>query len=129
MGTTNHELLNMAKELKLSHPFDVVMKDELENRERKLHEYLIVNLQNSNQSGSHWVAIIRDDNKKYHYSSFGDDPSLEVQRYLGNNIITSTFKTQEFNETCCGPLALLVIFLYDRGVDFEDAVLFLVDAK
>lgn len=124
--TTNFELEELAKKLKIRNFKGCFMKDQLIDLRPQLHEYLIVNLQNSDQSGSHWAAVIRDEEEKYYYSSFGDDPPLEVQHYLGKKIISSTFQTQQAEESCCGQLAMLVIYLYDNGVSFEDSVLLLV---
>ena len=43
----------------------------------------IVNLENSNQSGSHWVAYYKNNNKKYYFDSFGNAPPKELVKYLG----------------------------------------------
>jgi len=46
------------------------MKDDLPKKINKI-ECGIVNLQNSNQGGSHWVAYYKNNNKKYYFNSYG----------------------------------------------------------
>ena len=41
--------------------------------------------------------------------------------------MSSTFLVQDFDETICGELCVLVIYLLSEGIEFEDAVLSLVD--
>ena len=103
------------------------MKNELKDLTPQETEYIIVNLQNSDQSGSHWTAVIRQKNKNYYACSFGSDPPLEVQDYLGKNILSSTFQIQQFDESCCGEYSLLIIYLVRQGIPFEHAILSLVE--
>jgi hypothetical protein len=53
MGTTNKDLENYIKLLKIKNFRGVVMKDELEKLNPLTNECFIINLENSNQNGSH----------------------------------------------------------------------------
>ena len=86
----------------------------------------IINLDTSDNKGNHWCCYYKDGNNKFYFSSFGDDPPQEIRDYLGENIMCSTFQIQEFNEECCGEYAILILYLLNRNIPFQKAVLALV---
>jgi hypothetical protein len=47
------------------------MKDELPKKINKI-ECCIINLQDSNEEGSHWVAYYKNNDKKYYFDSYGN---------------------------------------------------------
>lgn len=83
------------------------MRDNLPKSPRQI-ECGIVNLDNSNNSGTHWVAYVKC--KKYceYFDSFGDlKPPLELIEYLRNeNILYNYVKYQNFNTVICGHLCI-----------------------
>ena len=84
------------------------MKDELPAVPWK-NECGILNLNNSNQSGSHWVAWLKNDNKKVSFHSYGDSiPVKEIVNYLGkDNLYYTTEQLQNYNDPpICGHLCL-----------------------
>lgn len=84
------------------------MKDELPKRPWK-NECGILNLNNSNQPGSHWVAWVKNDKKKIYFDSYGDcNPPKEVVKYLGkDNLFYTTGKFQDYDDPpMCGHLCL-----------------------
>jgi len=84
------------------------MKDELPTMPWK-NECGILNLNNSNQPGSHWVAWLKNDEKKIYFDSFGDSPPpKEVVNYLGkDNLYYTTGQFQRYNDPpICGYLCL-----------------------
>jgi len=59
------------------------MKNELPRKLKNI-ECGIINLQNYNESGSHWVAYYKNNDKKYYFYSYGDAlPPKELDKYLG----------------------------------------------
>ena len=88
---------------------------------------MIVNLQNSDQGGSHWQSLCKQGANKYYFCSFGSDPPIEVVNYLKPPIMSSTFQIQDFDDTICGELSLLVLYLLDKGIYYESIILVLVD--
>jgi len=47
------------------------MKDELQRIDKNT-ECVVINLQNSNESGINWVAYYKNNDKKYYFDSYGD---------------------------------------------------------
>ena len=70
---------------------------------------LIFNLQNSNQTGSHWIALSRKDNKIFIFDSFaiGYVPKNIYVIYKNFNIITNIYRIQHINSNLCGLFSIL----------------------
>ncbi len=127
MGTTNVELISMIQKLKIPNFRGVIMRDEFTKLGKPWDkEYGIYNLEESDEDGSHWCAWIRKNNQWYHFCSYGSDACREFTEYANEPILSSTFQIQEFSESICGELCVLVIYLMSQGIEFEDAVLALV---
>ena len=80
----------------------------------------ICNLDNSNQSGSHWVSIYVKNNNMYCYDSFGRDINNILHEYIKKyskkykyNIINSdlTDREQEIKEFNCGQRSLTFLII------------------
>jgi hypothetical protein len=80
----------------------------------------ICNLDNSRQSGSHWVSIYIQHNNMYCYDSFGRDINNILHEYIINyskkynyNIINSdlTDREQEIKEFNCGQRSLTFLII------------------
>ena len=87
-----------------------------------LSKYAILNLDRSNEAGSHWVAIAKDGKDTVLYDSFGrsDKKIIPNLQYSGNGRIINTDEDVEQNilETNCGARSLAWLVLYDNwGVD------------
>lgn len=87
------------------------MKDDLPKHVKKI-ERGIVNLDNSNGRGTHWIAYKKDGKDIHYFDSYGDlRPPLEVERYLlsdgrGNVIKYNYRQYQRGSEKNCGELCL-----------------------
>ncbi len=104
------------------------MNDELRNIHRKKNMNMIVNFQNSNQGGTHWVAVIVKDNKNYYFDAYGNEPSDEIRKLLGNNIMRSTYEIQNYNTFSCGELSILTIYLLVvKHMNYIDIVMTMLD--
>ena len=131
--TTNIEISDMIEKLHIPKFRGVIMRDEFKKLGKPWEtEYGIYNLEGSKEDGSHWVMWAHRNegehrNKWYHFRSYGSDPCKEFIEYIDGPVMSSTFLTQDFNETICGELCVLVIYLLSEDIDFEDAVLSLVD--
>ena len=70
---------------------------------------LIFNLQNSDQSGSHWVSLSRKNNNIFIFDSFGigDIPNNLYKIYKNFNIITNIYRIQHLNSNLCGMFCVL----------------------
>ena len=84
----------------------------------ELRPYCILNLDKSNQSGSHWIAVVKDKNEIICYDSFGRKakkiiPSLFSSRN-GKVIDTDLDREQHILETNCGQRCLSFLIFYDK---------------
>ena len=109
------------KTLKIKHFRDVFMKDDLPQKINNI-ECGIVNLQNSNESGSHWVAFYKNNEKKYYFDSYGDAPlPKELVKYLGSeNLYYNSERFQNYNDPAiCGHLCLIVLEKLSENDNYE----------
>lgn len=87
------------------------MKDELPLKPHK-NECGILNLNNSYQNGSHWVAWFKKGNFKFYFDSYGDtNPPKELIKYLGkDNIYYNEDRIQNYDDPpICGHLCLIFL--------------------
>ena len=70
---------------------------------------IIFNLQNSNEPGSHWIALTRNNNNIFIFDSFGIGyiPKNIYDIYKNFNIITNLYRIQDINSNLCGLFCVL----------------------
>jgi hypothetical protein len=69
------------------------MKDALPQKCNEI-ECGIINLEITNQSGSHWVANYRNNDKKYYFDSYGKvPPPKELVNYPGTEDLFYNFNS------------------------------------
>ena len=116
-GLTNFDLISYIEKLKVPHFRGVFMRDELPSRKHPV-ECGIMNLNKSNQIGSHWVCFVRDKKDRIYFDSFGQITPIEMQKYLKsktefdnekNVIQRNTDIVQRANTHVCGHLCLVVL--------------------
>ncbi|EFP09772.1 hypothetical protein CRE_21847 [Caenorhabditis remanei] len=126
---TNVDLMKLVQDLNIEHFRGVFMRDNLPKKP-EIIEVGIVNLDSSNNNGTHWVCYKKDQHGLYYFDSFGLDPPIEILHYLKENkhneITTSTFQIQAFNTHHCGYYCLLLLKLLEK-LNFQDAILSLID--
>lgn len=85
----------------------VYMRDGLPKRPKKL-ECAIINLDSSENQGTHWVAYVKNYNYCEYFNSYGDlQPPLELITYLKGYDIFYNYNTyQKFDTVNCGHLCL-----------------------
>lgn len=71
-------------------------------------ERLIVNLDRSENEGTHWIAIRKDGDYAFYFDSFGNlKPPKEIESYLsGIHIMYNKHRYQDFDTVICGHLCL-----------------------
>lgn len=81
-------------------------------------KYCILNLDNSSQPGSHWIALAKEGNKTYVYDSFGrhNTQIIENLQYSGNGRIIDSDQDAEQGilESNCGQRSLAWLKLFDE---------------
>ena len=82
----------------------------------------------SDQAGSHWLCYYRNKNDIVYFDSYGQIPSVEIQRYLktgsefdrGKEVIQRNIDiVQAVNTPVCGHLCLFVLKLLASGAQFQ----------
>ena len=71
------------------------------------------------------ACFINDDQKVY-YSSFGDPIPNQVKEFMmkvDRKILSSNFQIQDFNIDTCGLYCILIFFLFNNKLKFEDIII------
>lgn len=80
---------------------EVLSKDELVGRPRA--GAYIINLEDSDKGGSHWVLLMVFPNKEcIYFDPFGVPPPENVKAFIKNPIAMSNRDIQDMNATTCG---------------------------
>lgn len=101
----------------------VVSVDKIPNK-IPTGKYLIVNLDESDLPGSHWVSLIGDEGKVLIYDSYGRDPKDILGKFAKKNKFRSTDIAQHgatdkdaeqgIMETNCGARCIAALILYNQ---------------
>jgi hypothetical protein len=96
---SNFDILTFMKQKKI--PFnDVIMRDEFYNLP---YGNYIINLDSSDNNGTHWVAYIYRKDTSLYFDSFGIIPPSEIIDYSkSNKILYNNFIIQEKYSVLCG---------------------------
>ena len=70
---SNFDIIRICKKLELSNFKGCFMRDEVRNLKVSSNndECFIMNLDDSNSSGTHWIAVNNDRGTTYYFDSFG----------------------------------------------------------
>lgn len=92
----------------------------------KLPSALIVNLDNSDKPGTHWIAIFFDKIGKCEYfDSYGRKPPIEILNYVGKQTNRYTFNNkciQDLWSISCGQMCLYYLIWRCRGISFKQII-------
>ena len=89
------------------------MSDEGKNI--KNGSYYVFNLNNSNQRGSHWVALYKGKNKSYYFDSYGFYCDKEIEPFIKPYIYNKK-QIQNYNSSSCGFFCIAYIyFMYHNN--------------
>ena len=107
------------------------MRDELnKNRKSTDNECLVLNIDHSNNDGTHWTCLFIKNNILYYFDSYGFAPPLEVLDYCkSKNRFYNSFKIQQYNEVLCGHYCIYVLYRLSNGCNFYDILDELVRRK
>jgi hypothetical protein len=85
--------------------------------------YLVVNLDPSYMSGSHWIAICLKTGPgsiNEYFDSYGLEPPQKIKQYLGANYIRQTRQLQGFHSTICGQWCIFYIWRKCQGYSLSE---------
>ena len=99
--------MKYAKKFQIPNFRGVFMRNDLP-KQPFFRESAIVNLDDANGPGTHWVAYKKVDKDVTYFDSFGDlPPPLDLMIYLGVDSIKYNYKRyQKFDTYNCGHLCL-----------------------
>lgn len=111
---TDVDLLKYAKLLKIPHFRGVFMRNGLPHGGPRKFESAIVNLDDRDGPGTHWVAYRKTDGNVVYFDSFGNlRPPIDLTRYLGVGSVKYNHEDHQNYDTFeCGHLCLK--FLCDQ---------------
>lgn len=103
-----NDILKVSKYI--PHFRGVFMRDRLPKSPQD-KESGIINLDNHDGPGTHWVAYYKDKSHMEYFDSFGNlQPPKELKKYLGKNIFYNYDSYQTYDTFICGHLALWFLF-------------------
>eukprot|EP00732_Lithocolla_globosa_P003724 Lithocolla_globosa_v1_NODE_3101_length_1766_cov_23.507890.p2 type:complete len:147 gc:universal NODE_3101_length_1766_cov_23.507890:1678-1238(-) len=87
----------------------------------KNNEFVIINLDDSDGKGSHWVAGYRR-NGSYYFDPFGIEPDDRTIRALGRPVQYNTSQLQDIKSQRCGWYVMKWLYEMLRGKSFYDSL-------
>jgi hypothetical protein len=118
---SNFQLLDAEKKLKIKNFRGVFVRDELPKKPRKV-ECGILNLCDSQGSGTHWTAWIKNGKEKLYFDSYGLAPPVELVEYLKDPVYYNSERIQPDGVVICGHLCLYVLKKLSDGCNFQDVI-------
>ena len=104
---SNFELIDAAKKLKIKNFRGVFVRDELPKRPRDA-ECGILNLDDSNGTGTHWTAWFKNGSRKLYFDSYGLTPPIELVEYLCHPVLHNSERIQPDGQVFCGHLCVFI---------------------
>lgn len=95
--------------MEIPHFRGVFMKNAMPKNGPRKYESAIVNLDDKEGPGTHWVAYKKKNNQVIYFDSFGNlQPPLDLMKYLGvGSIVNYNHKQyQDYDTVICGHLCL-----------------------
>lgn len=84
------------------------MRNDLPSGGPRKRESAIINLDDKNGPGTHWVAYKKNGDEVIYFDSFGDlQPPRDLMKYLGvDSVKYNHERYQKYNTVICGHLCL-----------------------
>lgn len=118
---SNFDIEDTVRELNIPNFRGVFSRNVLPKKPLKT-ECGILNFDDSNGNGTHWVAWYKYGNKKYYFDSFGVQPPLELMDYLKKPVYYNSLQIQPMGTVVCGHLCLYVLKKLSKGKNLQDVV-------
>ena len=118
---SNFQLLDASKKLKIKNMRGVFVRDELPQKTRK-DECGILNLDDSDGKGTHWISWYKKGTMKIYFDSYGLPPPIELTTYLKRPVYNNSERVQPDGAVICGHLCLYVLKKLSDGCKFQDII-------
>jgi len=83
----------------------------------------IINLENSDENGSHWTAYYKNNDKKYYFDSCGNaPPPQQLAEYLGSENFFYNYEQNYNDPPVWGRLCLIVLEKLSKGKNYEEVL-------
>ncbi len=119
MTVSNIVLIKIAKALNLDLSA-IIMKDHLKDEQPR--GCYIINLQSSNNEGTHWVCLCINKKQAFYFDSFAGEPLPEVIDYCKANKLSlcmNNFIIQNLDSSACGYYCLgIILYLHQNNTKF-----------
>ena len=98
------------------------LRDELTKIKKTNNECLVLNIDHSENDGTHWTALFIKNGISWYFDSYGFDPPEEIKEYCKEKLYSNTFKIQKFDEIICGHYCIFMLYRLSNGYDFYEAL-------
>jgi hypothetical protein len=117
--TTTNDLQLKEYAAKMGLPLlNILMRDEMD--EINKDGFYIINLDNSNGTGTHWTSLFYHPLNSYYFDSYGFVAPLEVEQKIKPYKYNDA-EIQDFNSKACGYYALALIKVLNDKTNKEVA--------
>ena len=131
---TNFDLIDLAPKMGIQLN-DVLMKDQATNK--MPNGYYIFNLENSNQGGSHWVAMVKQGKKYYYCDPYGVPPPqtmIDLLQINETQLLYNDSQIQHLDSILCGWYCLVFLHQMQQSNNMTNNItnfleLFYLDTK
>ena len=128
-GMSNFEIIDMANKLNLPN-FKYYMRDQIPKICKNNLECGIINLDSIKNKGTHHCCYWKNgDDEIYYFDSFGNSAPRELVKYLKHRPLCSSYAIQQFNDSNCSEWCLYVLNKLNKGENFIDIILDIVNDK
>lgn len=116
--TSNNDLQIMANRLKIKLE-GILMSDEIYKFMKSgiPDGFYILNLEDSNQQGSHWTSCVKQNNIIYYNDSYGvypDRPLYDVMKEHDYKLVMNKRNHQHLGTQSCGYFAILYLYYMNK---------------
>lgn len=115
---SNFDIMDFVKTSKLKYFRGVFMRNKLPKKARKI-ECGVINLDNFEGDGTHWVSYFKNKMSTIYFDSFGNlQPPKEFITYIGSKskILYNHTQYQSYNTFNCGHLCLKFLYNYSKKI-------------
>src|SRR3989441_12527301 len=119
---SNFQIIDKCKKFKIRNFKGVFMRNELPNDKISYNECFILNLDDKDGNGTHWMCIFIKNGVCYYFDSFGLPHPIEVNEYFRkfNKRYYNSFEIQKGNQVICGHFCIYMLIKLNRNIEFYE---------